>query len=243
MNREEFAALADRYAAGLATGDAGAAAACFAVDVDYADPLRYRFTRRDDLVPFFEAPPGGHRVTWHRVLFDEAAQAGLLEYTYEGHHRYHGVAIVEVGPDALIHRWREWQHVDDARDWPAFLAGPADRESRRLRIGSTVWGVRDVARAAEFWTRALDYRVRHAPDETWAILAPREGDGPQLALSLVTSGRARRHHLDLHADDQAAEVERLVGLGATRVEWRYPADADFVVLADPDGNPFCVVQA
>ena len=124
MTGEEFAALADRYAVGLATGDAAAAAACFAEDVDYADPLRYRFARRDELLPFFEAPPGGHRVIWHRVLFDEAAQAGLLEYTYEGHHRYHGVAIAEVGPDGLIHGWREWQHVDDARDWPRFLAGP-----------------------------------------------------------------------------------------------------------------------
>lgn len=115
--------------------------------------------------------------------------------------------------------------------------------SHTLRIGSIVWGVRDVARAVEFWTRALDYGVPHAPDETWAILAPREGGGLQLALSLVTSGHARRHHLDLYAADQAAEVERLVALGASRVEWRYPPDADYVVLADPDGNTFCVVQA
>ena len=38
-------------------------------------------------------------------------------------------------------------------------------------------------------------------------------------------------------------MERLVDLGASRVEWRYPASADYVVLADPDGNRFCVVQA
>ena len=88
-----------------------------------------------------------------------------------------------------------------------------------------------------------EFTVHHPIDETWAILAPREGDGPQLALSLVASDRARRHHLDLYAADQAAEVERLLALGARRVEWRYPVDADYVVLADPDGNPFCVVQA
>jgi hypothetical protein len=120
---DEFAALADRYAAGLAEGDASAAAACFAEDVDYHDPLRYHFSHRADLLPFFEPPDGGHRVIWHRILFDEAAQAGLLEYTYEGHHRYHGAAIAEVGPEGLIHRWREWQHVADERDWDAFLAG------------------------------------------------------------------------------------------------------------------------
>ncbi len=125
MTREEFVALADRYAAGLATGDASAAAACFAETVDYVDPLRYAFSHCDELLAFFEAPPDGHRVTWHRVLFDEAAQAGLLEFTYEGHHRYHGAAIVEVGPDGLVHRWREWQHVDDDHDWAAFLGGRA----------------------------------------------------------------------------------------------------------------------
>lgn len=55
-----------------------------------------------------------------------------------------------------------------------------------------------------------------------------------------------RVHLDLYAGDaadQAAEVERLVGLGATRVDRdRYPDDPDFVVLADPEGNRFCVID-
>lgn len=111
-----------------------------------------------------------------------------------------------------------------------------------LKIGSIVWGVRDVPRATLFWTRALDYRLRNEPDEDWAVLVPREGPGVQLALDLVDSEKARRHHLDLYATDQAAEVERLLSLGATRVDWRYEPDADYVVLADPEGNRFCVVQ-
>jgi Glyoxalase-like domain len=44
------------------------------------------------------------------------------------------------------------------------------------------------------------------------------------------------------AVDQGAEVQRLKGLGATEVDWEYEPDADYVVLADPDGNYFCVVQ-
>nr|WP_246654634.1 VOC family protein [Rhizobium laguerreae] len=52
----------------------------------------------------------------------------------------------------------------------------------------------------------------------------------------------QRHHLDLYASDQQAEVERLLSLGAQRVDWRYPEGADYIVLADPDGNRFCVVQ-
>jgi hypothetical protein len=52
--------------------------------------------------------------------------------------------------------------------------------------------------------------------------------------------------MDLVVDsqtEQASEIERLVGLGATRVAWSYPSDPDFVVLADPEGNRFCVVDA
>jgi hypothetical protein len=45
------------------------------------------------------------------------------------------------------------------------------------------------------------------------------------------------------AADQAAEVERLVSLGAARVDWDlYPDDADFIVLADTEGNRFCVID-
>lgn len=112
-----------------------------------------------------------------------------------------------------------------------------------LRIGSFVWGVRDVPRAVEFWCAALDFEPRDPPDDDWAVLVPHDRSGLQFALDLVTSDRPRRHHLDLYADDQGAEVERLIELGATRVEdWDYEDDADYVVLADPDGNTFCIVQ-
>jgi hypothetical protein len=52
-------------------------------------------------------------------------------------------------------------------------------------------------------------------------------------------------HLDLWADDEAqvrSEVDRLLSLGAQRADWEYPDDADLVVLADPDGNLFCVID-
>lgn len=112
-----------------------------------------------------------------------------------------------------------------------------------IRIGSIVWGVRDLPRAIAFWTQALDYRLKREPDEDFAILIPREGSGIQLSLnSAVTSDKPKRHHIDLFTEDQESEVERLIGLGATRVDWRYEPDADYVVLADPDGNSFCVVQ-
>ena len=112
-----------------------------------------------------------------------------------------------------------------------------------LTIGAVVWGVTDLDRAIRFWSAALDYEVKAPPDVDFAMLAPRDGgEGIQLSLSLVTSPHARRHHLDLFAEDRDAEVERLIALGASRKPWRYPPDADYTVLLDPDGNPFCVVQ-
>ncbi len=112
-----------------------------------------------------------------------------------------------------------------------------------LEIGAIVWGVRDLQRSIQFWSKALNYRLQREPDNDFAILIPLEGEGIQLSLnSAVTSEKPKRHHLDLFTQDQEAEVERLLKLGATRVNWKYESDADYVVLADPDGNTFCVVQ-
>lgn len=112
-----------------------------------------------------------------------------------------------------------------------------------LTIGSIVWGARDISRATNFWASALDYRLREAPSDDWATLVPRSGAGAQLALMLVDSDKAHRHHLDLYAENQATEVDRLLGLGATLVDdWDYEPDADYIVLTDTEGNPFCVVQ-
>ncbi|HWS29655.1 MAG TPA: VOC family protein [Clostridia bacterium] len=111
-----------------------------------------------------------------------------------------------------------------------------------VEIGAIVWGVKDVARAVEFWSRALDYHLKYPAEEDWAILIPKNGGGMQMSLNKITSDKAKRHHIDLFTCDQEGEVERLLALGATRAQWEYPPDADFVVLHDPDGNPFCVVQ-
>lgn len=125
MTREAFLAALDRAAAGWRDGDAAAVADVFAEDVEYLDPYGYRFTKRTDLLPFFEPPPGGHHVVWHTAIWDDVAAIGAVEYTYEGHHRYHGTAIVRLDGDGRIALWREWQHQDDALDWEARVAGPS----------------------------------------------------------------------------------------------------------------------
>jgi len=110
-----------------------------------------------------------------------------------------------------------------------------------VRFGSVVLRVADKHRAAEFWTGALGYVVRGGTiGEESPVLVPKDGDGPAITLDEEDST-----HLDLHVGDPAerrTEVDRLVSLGARRVPWTYPDDAAFVVLADPDGNLFCVVS-
>jgi predicted enzyme related to lactoylglutathione lyase len=118
-----------------------------------------------------------------------------------------------------------------------------------LRIGTVVVGVDDMGRAVRFWEQALGYVPRDEVEDDWAVLIPGDGGaGPHLALQLSETPVQDhpRIHIDLYAGDaadQAAEVERLVGLGAQRVDWdMYPDDPDFIVLVDTEGNRFCVID-
>jgi predicted enzyme related to lactoylglutathione lyase len=115
-----------------------------------------------------------------------------------------------------------------------------------LRVGSIVIRVDDLQRQARFWAAALDYLPRDDTSDDFKLLRPRNGIGPNVSLDRVRSTLQvpPRIHLDLYAEDQAAEVKRLIGLGATEVHWdKRPSDADYVILADPEGNRFCVVDA
>jgi len=119
-----------------------------------------------------------------------------------------------------------------------------------LRLGTVVVGASDVGRAVAFWSNALGYEPVRFPDadDEFTILVPPSGEGARVALhrSDVAAQDRPRVHLDLvvdSRDEQTAEVGRLIDLGACRVAWTYPANPDFVVLADTEGNRFCVVDA
>lgn len=115
----------------------------------------------------------------------------------------------------------------------------------KARIGSIVLRVDNLRRQMEFWAAALDYVHSAVPGDDFVVLHPRDGVGPNLSLDQHQSDVQvpPRIHLDLYTDDQAGEVRRLIALGATEVYWsRRPADADYVILADPEGNRFCVVD-
>jgi predicted enzyme related to lactoylglutathione lyase len=115
-----------------------------------------------------------------------------------------------------------------------------------LTVGSIVIRVEDLERQKAFWTAALDYVPRDGDEGDFSLLRPRDGKGPNISLDAARSALQipPRIHLDLYAHDQAAEVERLKNLGATEVHWsKRPLDADYVILADPEGNRFCVIDA
>lgn len=115
-----------------------------------------------------------------------------------------------------------------------------------LTVGSVVFRVTDLDRQVQFWSAALDYVPRdHEPDDDFVLLRPRSGSGPNISLDQHHSEAPipPRIHLDLYTEDQAGEVARLRTLGATEVHWdKRPPDADYVIMADPEGNRFCVID-
>jgi hypothetical protein len=102
----------------------------------------------------------------------------------------------------------------------------------------------DPGRLGRWWAEVLDYHLlSETPDEV--VIAPDKGARPELLFSLLAEPKTAKNrlHLDLTPDDQEAEVERLVDMGARRVDIGQGDDVPWVVLADPEGNEFCVLRA
>jgi len=113
-----------------------------------------------------------------------------------------------------------------------------------IRIGSVVIDCNDFPKMYAFWRDALRYEPREEPEPDWGVLRDPSGANPNVSLQVVPERRMgkNRLHLDLYTDDQSAEVERLFAIGA-RLHPRTPEPGeDFVVLEDPEGNLFCVIQ-
>jgi len=116
-----------------------------------------------------------------------------------------------------------------------------------IRVQCVVVDAADPRAQARFWSTALGWRITHDTDgET--VLEPPEGSpandvAPDILFVKVPEGKTlkNRLHFDLRPDDQAAHVSRLLGLGATRAEVGQAGVERWVVLADPEGNEFCVL--
>jgi len=102
----------------------------------------------------------------------------------------------------------------------------------------------DPQRLAEFWSQVLDYKITETEDDEVEISGP-EGSGPTILFIKVPEGKTvkNRLHIDVSPSgaEQEAEVERVMGLGATRADVGQGPDVSWVVLADPEGNEFCIL--
>jgi catechol 2,3-dioxygenase-like lactoylglutathione lyase family enzyme len=99
---------------------------------------------------------------------------------------------------------------------------------------------------AHFWAETLNWSVK---DETSARVELTPSDGTRFTVIFVPASEKKRGknrlHIDLSTtslDDQASMVERLTKLGAHHINIGQGSDAPYVVLADPDGNEFCVLE-
>lgn len=113
-----------------------------------------------------------------------------------------------------------------------------------LRIEWAVIDCHDLERMSRFWQAALDFDHELTGPSGGHLLVAKDGSGSRLGLIPTPDVKTTKNrvHLDLRPDDQEAEVHRLEQLGATRVDVGQQ-DASWIVMADPEGNEFCVLRS
>jgi predicted enzyme related to lactoylglutathione lyase len=123
--------------------------------------------------------------------------------------------------------------------------------AENLRLQCITVDCDDPALLGEFWSKALDWEVTDA-DEIGVVIELRDGSPevgriPDILFYKNPDRKVvkNRLHFDLRPQDQAAEVSRLEALGAKQVEIGQSEDPDstWVVMADPEGNEFCILRA
>jgi hypothetical protein len=124
------------------------------------------------------------------------------------------------------------------------MSSNREEEGVTIRVGSVVVDCNDFDAMMAFWQQALHYVHRDPLEPGWVVLRDPDGGNVNVSLQQVPEKRVgkNRLHFDLYTADQAGEVERLLGLGATRHPRTPEPGEDFVVLADPEGNLFCVID-
>lgn len=128
-----------------------------------------------------------------------------------------------------------------------------------LRWYTLVVDCTDMAAQARWWAEALDWTLAYEDDEECSVVpgwvdgsvlsaTPWERRGPGLVFVPVPEGKTvkNRLHIDLAphtSQDRDAEIERLLAMGATRADVGQSAEETWTVLADPEGNEFCVLSS
>jgi predicted enzyme related to lactoylglutathione lyase len=123
--------------------------------------------------------------------------------------------------------------------------------AENLRLQCITIDAENPKRLADFWAAALDWKITYEDEIEVSIQlldgSPEVGRIPDILFIKVPDKKVvkNRLHFDLRPQDQLAEVARLEGLGAKKVEIGQSEDPDtsWVVMADPEGNEFCVLRA
>jgi len=114
-----------------------------------------------------------------------------------------------------------------------------------VRVHHIVVDTHDLPGLARFWTQALGWRVL-SEREREVVIGPHENAPVGMCFMPVTDAKTvkNRVHLDLttEAEDRDTEIARLLDLGARRVDIGQTGSESWTVLADPEGNEFCVVR-
>jgi hypothetical protein len=116
------------------------------------------------------------------------------------------------------------------------------------RITALALDAREPTTLADFWCRVLGYRIVEV-DGLDVSIAPDDGtDHPRVTIDFLHSAEPKAGKLRLHLDvsatdrDQPAELARLLALGARTVDIGQGPDVSWQVLADPEGNEFCLLR-
>src|SRR5690349_4384940 len=112
-----------------------------------------------------------------------------------------------------------------------------------LRFAEICIDARDPQAQAAWWSQVLGWE-QHVDKDGDVVLSAPPGAGPDWLFLQVPEGKTvkNRLHLDFTPDDQDAEVQRVIGLGAQHVDIGQ-GEQSWVVLADPEGNEFCILSA
>ena len=114
-----------------------------------------------------------------------------------------------------------------------------------VTLHHVVVDTRDLPGLARFWTQALHWKILSERDRE-IVIGPDENSPVGMCFMPVTGPKTvkNRVHLDLttEAADRDAEIARLLALGARRVDVGQTGEESWTVLADPEGNEFCVIR-
>jgi predicted enzyme related to lactoylglutathione lyase len=156
----------------------------------------------------------------------------------------------KIGRWPDVHVGFTWAEAGSARvNRPQRAVRSRQDVAMTLRVQAIDIDANDNQLVASFWEQLLGWRRTYEDDDEIVLEpptgSPEEGVAPDLLVLKVPDGKAfkNRVHLDLRPDDQAAEVARAESLGARRVSIGQDDSVTWVVMADPEGNEFCILRA